>query len=112
MDDENGHFDIIIANSLFHHVQPELWNSFLKGFADLLKQNGMLLLSGWDESDDVAKKSIAPYTQKKIWPITSIIKNIKKVRRYEIIAEEVRQLPLPGFFDNNKIFMYYVLKRK
>ena len=112
IDGEERLYDIIIANSLFHHVQPELWTSFLKGFAELLKQDGLLLLSGWDESDDFAKAKVAQYTRRTTWPITNIGENIQKTHQYEIIAEKVHAVGIPGYFENNKMFKYYVLKKK
>lgn len=112
IDDDNGLYDIIIANSLLHHVQPELWTNFLKGFANLLEPSGLLLLSGWDETDDIAKVRVAPYTKKTTWPITNIGKNIESTRHFEIIEELVHGVGLPGFFDKSKMFKYYVLKKK
>jgi|GEM_PF-6320278 len=112
IDEKNGNYDIIIANSLFHHIHPELWTNFLKGFANLLKRHGLLLISGWDESDEFAKMRIAPYTQKTTWPITNIRENIQRTHQFDIITEEVREIELLGFFKNNKIFKYYVLKKK
>jgi len=105
-------YDYIIANSLFHHVQPDLWTSFLIGFANLLKRGGLLLLSGWDESDDFAKVKVAKYTQKTTWPITTIGNNIKQTNLFEIISEQVHAVGLPGFFKKSKMFKYYVLKKK
>lgn len=112
IDDDDGLYDIIIANSLFHHVQPELWTSFLKGFANLLVPKGLLLLSGWDESDDFAKVRVALYTKKTTWPITNIGRNIESTRQFDIIDEKVHGVGLPGFFENNKMFKYYVLKKR
>lgn len=112
IDDNNRLYDIIIANSVFHHVQPELWTTFLKGFANILKPDGLLLLSGWDASDDIAKVRIAPYTKKTTWPITNIGLNIEHTGRFNIIAEKVHAVGLPGYFEKSKMFKYYVLKKK
>lgn len=112
IDEDKGQYDIIIANALFHHIQPELWTSFLKGFAQLLKTEGILLLSGWDDSEFIAKTHRAPFTQKPTWSISSIGKNIRCTHRFDIIAEEVHDLELDGYFINNKKFKYYVLKKK
>lgn len=112
IDDDDKLYDIIIANSLFHHVQPELWTSFLKGFANLLVPKGLLLLSGWDESDDFAKVRVAQYTQKTTWPITNIGRNIESTRQFDIIDEKVHGVGLPGYFEKIKMFKYYVLKKK
>jgi cyclopropane fatty-acyl-phospholipid synthase-like methyltransferase len=112
IDEENGPYDIIIANSLFHHIHPALWTNFLKGFADIMASGGLLLLSGWDESDDFAKEKFAPYTQKTTWPITTISQNIQRTHRFDIIKEETRSIEIPDYFKNNKIFKYYVLKKK
>lgn len=112
IDDEEELYDIIIANSLFHHLQPELWTNFLKGFASLLKHDGLLLLSGWDESDEFAKAKVAKYTRKTTWPITNIGENIIRTHQFEIIAEQVHAVGLPGFFEKSKMFKYYVLKKK
>ena len=77
-----------------------------------MEPSGLLLLSGWDETDDIAKVRVAPYTKKTTWPITNIGKNIESTRHFEIIEELVHGVGLPGFFDKSKMFKYYVLKKK
>ena len=111
IDNDNNMYDIIIANSLFHHIQPELWTNFLKGFAELLKPDGLLVLSGWDETEAFAKNKEAPYTKKVTWPISKIDQNIKLSHRFSIVNEEVHPIRLPEFFKSDKIFKYYVLKK-
>lgn len=105
-------YNIIIANSLIHHIRPDLWTSFLKGFADLLEPGGLLLLSGWDKSDDIAQTYLAPYTQKKTWPISSINENEIVGQLFEVVEEVVEPLELKHFFVNNRIFRYFVFKKK
>lgn len=105
-------YDIIIANSLMHHIIPDLWISFMKGFADLLEPGGLLLLSGWDKSDDIAQTHWAPYTQRTTWPISSI-KNIGIVKHaFDLVEEVVEPLELTEYFTNNRMFKYFVFRKK
>jgi 2-polyprenyl-3-methyl-5-hydroxy-6-metoxy-1,4-benzoquinol methylase len=105
-------YDIIIANSIIHHIRPDLWTSFLKGFADLLEPGGLLLISGWDKSEEIGQTHWAPYAQKMTWPISSLkdrdIVNVK----FEIVEEVVEPIELTSFFTQSKIFTYFVFKKK
>ena len=106
-------FDYIVASSLMHHIQPELWMSFMKGFTHLLKHNGILIISGWDESDDlIMSRRIAPFTKNTTWPINSLIQTIKRIRQLELVANELHDMALPSSFTSNRKFRYYVLKKK
>ena len=82
-------YDIIIANSIIHHIRPDLWTSFLKGFADLLEPGGLLLMSGWDKSDEIGQTHWAPYAQKMTWPITSIKNKAIVNVEFDVIEEVV-----------------------
>ncbi len=111
--DDNGLYDIIIANCIFHHIQPELWNSFLKGFSNILNKGGFLVISGWDESDDFLKKEqIATFTNNKAWPITALKENIDKMKRFDVIVDIIRLMDLPQYFNKSRRFRYYLLRRK
>lgn len=111
--DDNGLYDIIAANCLFHHIQPELWNSFLKGFSNILKKDGFLVISGWDETDEFLKKEqIAAFTNNKAWPITSLRNNIDKMNRYDVLVDTIRLMELPQYFNMSRKFRYYFLRRK
>ena len=111
--DDEGLYDIITANCLFHHIQPELWTSFLKGFAELMKPDALLIISGWDETDEIIEKEkIAAFTHYPAWPITSLRKNIDKTNKFDVLADYLKLMELPGYFNISRKFRYYTLKRR
>lgn len=105
-------YDIVIAGALFHHIQPELWYSFLIGFADLLKPGGQMIISGWDESDVLfSKTNRAPYTNEPTWPINSLRSVIVSSGLYRIIDETQYDYTLPEFFYEHRVFRFFNLQR-
>lgn len=105
-------FDIVIAGAVFHHIQPDLWKSFLVGFSELVVPGGLVVISGWDKSDvlfSVTNK--APYTHEPIWPINGLYDVIVNDGSFDIIEDVRYSYALPEFFHEDRIFRYYMLKK-
>lgn len=106
-------FDIVMACALLHHIRPDLWNSFLNGFFELTKLSGIVIISGWDNSDILfSKTNIAPYTKEPTWPINKLHDTIISNGLFEITHEFRYQYSLPQYFKENRVFRYYILKVK
>lgn len=106
-------YDILIVGAVFHHVQPDLWNSFLIGFSELVKPSGTMVVSGWDGEDVLfSRTNKAPYTHEPTWPIDDLHGLIIENDLFEIVNEIRYQYTLPEFFNENRTFRYYILRRK
>lgn len=105
-------YDIIIATSLFHHIVPMLWTQFLTEFASILQPSGLLIISGWDETDEViaADNNTARFTGGRTWPLNPLIENIQQLDVFETIVNRVEDLPVSAFPRPRKI-RYYMLKK-
>ena len=104
-------FDVIIVGAVFHHVQPELWWSFLVGFSELIAPSGTMVVSGWDETDPLfSQTNKAPYTHEPTWPINGLRDIILDGGLFEIVDDSRYQYALPEFFHENRVFRYYTLK--
>lgn len=67
-------YDYVLAWGLFHHINPNLWETFLDSFCRLMKKNALLFVSGWDDSDEILKKEkkLGRYTQQPVWYINML----------------------------------------
>lgn len=104
-------YDVIIAWSLFHHLNPNDWGAFLDGFWRLLNDGGILFIGGWDITDDVIKKDgkRARYTGEETWYLNSLIDYVKDV--FSVLKNDLLELDVPSY-DIKRRIRYYILKRK
>lgn len=67
-------YDIIIAWNLFHHIDPVNWTHILSQFADIMKMGSHMMISGWDESDQIIRddNGLARYTNNPTWCINQL----------------------------------------
>lgn len=49
---DEGRFDIIFCWGVFHHIYEDERKPILSLFKDILKEDGMMIISGWDEKSD------------------------------------------------------------
>ena len=106
-------YDIIVATSFFHHIEPDLWKTFLQDFAALLKQGGLLIIGGWDQTDEVIAedKNTARFTGQKTWPLNDMRALIEQMDEYEMKVNTLEDLQIDAFSIPRKI-RYYLLKKQ
>ena len=71
---QKNFYDYILCMGVFHHINPDLWGQFFSGLYDLLKKDGVLIVSGWDINDPVLIKENYKgcITYKDCWAINDI----------------------------------------
>ena len=102
---------MIIVRNVFHHLNPQVWGLFLKGFSSRLKTNGLLFISGWDKEDDVIRQdnNIAKYTGHETWCINDLPDYINDLP-FSIVKNEKLEIYVPEFKMNRK-FRFFVLNK-
>lgn len=104
-------YDFIITWMLFCNIVPDFWSAFLKGFYELLKPGGELLIGGWDEEDpiNIRNHNIVLFTERQMWPINTLYKHIDK-NKFEIFVNEELRIKLP-FYSEARAIRCYLLKK-
>ena len=108
-----GKYDVIIACSLFHHIAPQLWTSFMEGFAELMLPGAIMVIAGWDEVDEIIKEDqrTARFTGQTTWPLNDLVNNIEETGCFDIEVNVMREINLMVFKTSRK-FRYYKLRKK
>ncbi len=103
-------YDVVLAWSLFHHINPIDWSAFLYGFSRLLNFKGVLVVGGWDISDVIIKKDggKARYTGKKTWPLNALIDYVED--DFHVLHNDVLEVSAPSFAIK-RIIRYYILEK-
>ena len=101
----NNKYDYIIAWGLFHHIIPDLWETFLDSFFRLMKTNALLLISGWDDSDDILHKEekLGRFTQQPVWFINKLDDILKCKKKIEVVESKVVPFKLKPFSQERMI---------
>lgn len=104
----NSTYDIILSLSLFHHIDPSLWSSFVSQFAARLNLGAHILISGWDESDPIIRsdRGLARYTQHPTWCINQLPDTIHELN-LSIERNTHITIPVPQF-GCNRHFRYII----
>lgn len=104
-------YDIVIAWNVLHHINPNNWHLFIRGFFMKMKNDGILLISGWDEDDEVIKqdRNRARYTNQITWCINTFLDYLGDLPLEILENHQIREyVPL---FGTNRVFRYYALKK-
>jgi len=104
-------YDVVLAWSLFHHINPIDWNVFLYGFSRLLNTKGVLVVGGWDISDVIIKRDggKARYTGKETWTLNALINYVED--NYRVLHNDVLEVLAPSFAIK-RIIRFYILEKK
>ena len=105
-------YDVIIAWSLFHHINPLEWRNFLDGFRRLLNKGGVLVIGGWDENDAIIKEdgNKARYTGHETWCINKLANCFD--RCVFLLLKEDRMVFTVPPFTIKRIQHVFVLKKR
>jgi len=105
-------YDFILTFGVFHHIDPEYWSEFMASFHRLLRFGGVLLIDGWDSTDDVLKLNgmKAPMTGEESWHITNLIDYVNP-NKFDVLENSVQAVTIRPF-KNNRTVRYYALKKK
>ena len=103
-------YDVVLAWSLFHHINPIDWTDFLYGFSRLLNTNGVLVVGGWDNSDAIIKRDggKARYTGRKTWTLNALVNYIEDL--YHVLHNDVLEVLAPSFAIK-RIIRFYILEK-
>lgn len=104
-------YDVILAWSLFHHLNPTDWGPFLDGFWRLLRNGGILVIGGWDISDVIIKEDgkKARFTGEETWYLNPLIDYVKD--GYFVLKNDLLEIDVPSYETKRKI-RYYILKKQ
>lgn len=104
-------YDIVVATSFFHHIEPDLWKDFLLDFSTILKRDGLLVIGGWDETDEVIAEdqNTARFTGQRTWPINTMSSVIEEMEEYDMIVNTLEDLAIDAFPRPRKM-RYFVIK--
>lgn len=111
--EEGKIYDIIVVTSLFHHIEPDLWEEFLIGFNEILRPGGLLVIGGWDKTDEVIAEdnNKARFTGQQTWPINDMSAIIQRINEYRMIVNTIEDLPVEAFPNPRKI-RYFIIKKQ
>ncbi len=103
-------YDVIIAWSLFHHIYPKEWNSFLQGFWQLLNDKGRMIISGWDLADEIIKNDgkIARYTGRETWYLNPLVEFVSD--DFDVLKNDTLEIIVQPF-TTKRVIRYYVLEK-
>lgn len=107
-----NHYDIIIAWSLFHHIDPTDWHRFLDGFGQLLNKNGIIVIGGWDEEDPVIREDgkKARFTGRETWFLNKMV-NYFNYDEFVLLENKKLLLTVPPF-SVKRVQHCFVLSKK
>lgn len=108
---ENNKYDAVLAWGFFHHIRDDYWTQYLIDFFNIMKDQGVMIIGGWDESDVVLKDefNIGRYTNKSVWNISKLVdyaKNIGFTELYNCV-ETISVEP----FEKNRSFRILVIRK-
>jgi len=107
---KTNYYDYIISMGVFQHISPDKWNDFLGNFHSMLKKKGTLIITGWDDKDEILNsEGISRFTKNKIYGITSLEK-LAKENSYQIIATGTEKLKMKMYPDG-RLFRYFILQK-
>jgi SAM-dependent methyltransferase len=105
-------YDYIIAWTVLHHIDPKYWKEFLDKFWDLLKKDWEMIISWWDESDEILQQDWFKWhvTWEPSYTLNSLPEYLDK-EKFEIkecwTSREKLEL-----FDKYRVIRYYLIKKK
>ena len=112
--DGKNKYDFVIAWGLFHHINPNMWGSFLEDFHRLMKKEALLFISGWDDSDSILKneKKLGRFTRQRVWYI-NMLDDIITWRKNEFDLMESRVIPFKlNAFPQERMIRFIVARNK
>ena len=105
-------YDFILAFGVFHHIDPEYWSEFIAAFHRLLYPGGILLINGWDATDNILSlyDMKAPMTREKTWYITNLIESVN-LGKFEVIENSIQEVAIHPFKNNRTVRCYALMKK-
>lgn len=105
-------YDVILAWNLFHHIDPKMWHQYLSEFVQKMKVGGLLLISGWDQSDPIIKEdhNKARYTQHETWFVNDLPKYLGSLP-CDLIKDQLLTEIVPAF-GTQRDFRYFIIRKQ
>jgi cyclopropane fatty-acyl-phospholipid synthase-like methyltransferase len=114
---KNREFDAITCTGILHHIAPKEWDSYLKGFSELLRKKGKLIITGCDKTDaKFAGKATTPAIQTDTnsfclnYPTQNIADLMKKNNLF-IKETELFNCKAPDY-EQPRTFRYYFIEKQ
>lgn len=106
----NNQYDAIIVWGVMHHVDINEWDFFIKGFKNLLRKNGIILIGGHSRKDSEFSKGyrISPTTKEKSWALDNFE---EKAKNAGMNLVDKGYFPFREAFTSYKrIFKYFIFE--
>jgi SAM-dependent methyltransferase len=105
-------YNYLIAWTVLHHIDPKYRKEFLDRFWELLKKDWEMIISWWDETDEILKQDWFKWhvTWKSSYTINTLPEYVDK-DKFEIEETWVSSEKL-DIFDKPRVVRYYLIKKK
>ena len=105
-------YDYIIAWTVLHHIDPKYRKEFLDRFWELLKKGWEMIISWWDDSDEILKQDWFKWhvTWEPSYTLNTLPDYLDE-EKFEIKEVWTSSEKL-SIFDKPRVVRYYVIKRK
>ena len=109
----DGKYDVIIFWGTVHHINPQYWEIFLSVFEEHLSDNGIFIISGWNEKTGrfhSSSEGTSEFTGLTTWAIDNIKPLLEKyftdIKQDSIDHNKHNSIP-----EENS-YSYYICKKK
>lgn len=106
---EYGDFKRILVWGVMHHVDRDLWSSYVEDFRNITQTNGVILIGGHSKKDPEFSKGyrISPTTNIKSYAVDGLEEVIK---RSELSIVDTGYFPFQeAFTGKQRVFRYFLL---
>ena len=105
-------YDYLIVWTVLHHIDPKYRKEFLDKFWELLKIDWKMIISGWDETDEILEQDWFKWhvTWKSSYTLNDLPKYLDK-EKFENEETWISSEKL-SIFDKPRVVRYYVIKRR
>ena len=104
-------YDVVLVWGVFHHIKFDYWTEYLIEFFHIMKEGGIMIIGGWDESDVVLKDeyNIGRFTNESVWNISKLVNYARNVGFTELYnyVEKIEVKP----FEKDRSFRVLVIRK-
>ena len=109
-------FDLITCIGVLHHVSPVLYSSFLEGFRNKMKDDGKLIIAGWDDNDNFlqsksSKTNTSKMTNMNVCSINQIEGKLK-ANCLKIVDTDTISFHDNIMYKMDRLLRFYVIEKK
>lgn len=104
-------FEGVIVWGVMHHIDKKLWGNYLDGFANLIKENGRILIGGHSMKDEEFAKGF------RVSPTTGLISNAVDSLETLLVSHKLKIIDSDyfpfeeGFSKKQRVFKYFIAEK-